>query len=146
MKMLLVVLALIASSARAAVTAEVTFDVRGNRLWAEVRMHGIAEGESFPYSFRWTASDVAYQKKDGTKIRLFADGTFEPTSPAGASTPGGCYCKDTKEKGCWRTRAWRNIETILGNGDKVRGTGKWTVRIVRNDTGAVIGSGDYTVE
>lgn len=138
----------------AAVTASVEFDVRvkdgREQLWAEVRMTGIAEGESFAYEFRWTASTVSYTtqkgKRKGEQVRLFEDSVLAPSRPAGATTFGGCFCKDTGEKQCWRSRAWRNITTTLGDGTKVRGTGKWSVQIVRADTGVVIGAGSYTVE
>jgi methionine-rich copper-binding protein CopC len=152
--MMVAALALVASAAQAAVTAAVTLSEDGARLNATVRIQGLEAGQAVQYQFRWTATALAYEhkKRDGTveTTRLFQDSTYPETESltAGvANVSWRCFCKDTGEKGCWRTRAYRTIMTTAGK-DKheVRGTGTWKCEVLNAADGSILGSATHDVQ
>lgn len=155
MNRLIGLIALLASCALrpayAAVIAEVTLDEDGDRLYAKGRIHGVEAGQVIYVHLEWKAPDVFFTSKAGEKTRLFAEGGKLPTKGDGhwavgdADGKSKCFCKDTGEKGCWRTRANFLIEYTLDNGTKARAVGVWTVSLV-DDAGAVLGSGTYEVK
>ena len=59
---------------------------------------------------------------------------------------GTCYCKDSGEKGCWRSKAYRTLKTTLGNGKEVRAVGTWKVEVLNDADSTVLGSLTYDVK
>jgi hypothetical protein len=134
------------SPAQAAVTAEISFSENGTHLDAHVRVRGLEAGQAFRSTFRWTAPEVFYTTKKGEKIALFQSSEYTPEKPVGvAGVPWRCLCADTKEKGCWRTRAYRTIVTTLHDGSTRRGVGVWKLEFL-DESGAVLGSGEHEVK
>lgn len=153
--MMVAVLALVASAAHAAVTAVVTLSEDGARLNAAVRVQGLEAGQAVLYRFRWTATDLSYEiqkgPRKGEKVRYFEDSQHPAEGSAAltagvANVPWRCFCKDTGEKGCWRTRAYRTIECVLPDGTKVRGTGTWKCEVLNDADGSVLGSATHSVQ
>ncbi len=150
-----VVLAIVPMSGFADVTAEFNFKVLvhpkgvADLLHVDVRMHGIAKGETFKYGFRWTSPSEVFQ--DSTYIVESVAGDAECLK---SSNPDcNCYCADTKEKGCWRTRAFRTIEWTDAKGKKYRARGTWLLELFRIDRDTegnkhetTIGRSEYVVE
>lgn len=133
------------------VTADVVFehDAARDRLVANFRLHGIAAGDTFRYTVTWGEPEVVYRTKKGEVITLWGNTTtYSPEKPAGDTSCAKCrcYCADTKERGCWRTWAYRTLSFKSEAGKVFRAVGTWKVRISRNDTGEVLGEGEYVVE
>lgn len=152
MKKLITVLALLASCvvrpAFAAVTAEVKLAEDGQRLYASIRVHGIEKGQVVEgVHFVWSHPAVEYTNKKGETTKLFTDGGVVPAKGSWSigDKDSQCFCKDSGEKGCWRTHADFLVEYKLENGKTVRALGAWHVQLVDGD-GNVIASGDYTVK
>jgi hypothetical protein len=135
----------------AAVTAEVALAEDGDRLYSKVRVRGVEAGQVIYVNLVWKAPDVFHVSKNGDNTRLFAEGGKLPTKGDGrwavgdADPKARCFCQDTGEKGCWRTRANFLIEYLLPSGAKARAVGVWTVSLV-DSAGLVLGSGSYTVK
>lgn len=141
-------------SALSAVTADFSFKVlehpRGghDKLQVSVRMHGIEKGEVFKYGFRWTSPSEVFEDSE-----YIVEGPAGDPSCVKSSNPNcNCYCADTKEKGCWRSRAHRTIEWTSKKGKRYRATGKWIVELFRidvdsegNEVQSVIGRSEYRV-
>jgi hypothetical protein len=135
---------------KSGVTAVVTLAEDGDRLYMKARLSGIASKQTVSCHVEWKAPDVSYTHKDGHKTRLFGEGGRLPATKewTAGDEKGSCYCSDTKEKGCWRTRAnWlTQYDMETGKGSKtVRAVGTWTVSIVDAD-GKTLGSATYEVK
>lgn len=152
MRKMFAILAVIASCAVrpafAAVTAEIKLAEDGSRLYASVRVHGVEAGQVIEgVHIVWSHPAVEYTNKKGEVTKLFTDGGSVPAKGAWAigDKDSRCFCKDTKETGCWRTHADFLVEYKLDNGKTVRAVGVWHVELV-NGNGEAMGSADYTVK
>jgi hypothetical protein len=137
------------AAAPSGVTVEVKLAEEGHRLYANARLHGVPSGEVLYVHLEWKAPDVFFTNKKGEKFRLFNEGGKLPTKGDGhwavGDKSGACFCKDSGEKGCWRTHADFLIEYTLDSGKTTRAVGTWTVSLV-DDAGTVLGSGTYEVK
>lgn len=129
-----IVLGVSAGEARAALTADVRLAADSGTLWCHARVKGIEPGQAFQVTFRWTAPSAR-----------FVNSLYTPTKKLGDDTSKArCYCADTGEKGCQRTKAYRTVEYVNTDGKRVKARGLWKCEVLVGDV--VIGSAEYTVE
>lgn len=134
--------------AKPSVTADIRLAEQDNRLYASVRVHGVEKGQVVSgVHLVWVHPAIEYTNKKGEVTKLFTDGGSLPAKGAWeiGDKDSGCYCKDTGEKGCWRTHADFLVEYKLDSGAKARAVGEWTVRLVAGD-GTVLGTATYAVK
>jgi hypothetical protein len=126
---------LVAGVVVAAVTADVKLAEEGNKLWCHARLHGIASGQTVKITFRWTAPTKWAVNSEYTPERALGDD----------ETKALCFCEDTGEKGCARSRAYRTIEYENEDHKNVRAVGTWKCEIL-DGQGKVLGSENYEVK
>jgi hypothetical protein len=120
----------------------------GDQLWCHIRFQGIESGQTVKYRFRWTAPAVVFLTKKGEKIALFSNSVYpvaEQAALVAGDNGGTCYCKDSGEKGCWRSKAYRTLKTDV-NEKWVRAVGTWKVEVLNDADGTVLGSLTYDVK
>lgn len=121
------------------------------RLDIEFRAHDIKAGEIIPYAFVWKAPETGILLSDRgqehLEFRCFVDTRYAPEKPMGDTVCAKCrcYCADTKEKGCWRTYAYRTVQYHTSDGNMIAGVGVWHVAVVRTDTDEVMGQATIAV-
>jgi len=134
-KILVALLVLAAGAASAAMTADVTMAEDGILLFAHARVHGIEAGKTVAVTFRWTAP-----------AKRFVSSLYTPSKKLGDDTSKAlCFCEDTGEKGCNRTKATRTIEYNNVDGKHVRAVGIWKCDLL-DENGVVLGSATYEVK
>jgi hypothetical protein len=133
--MIAVLLALLAGLVEAAPTADLKLAEDGNRLYCNARVQGIEGGQVVKVTFRWTAPDARFVSSEYTPEKALGD----------ASSKARCYCQDTGEKGCQRTRAYRTVEYKNTDGKNVRARGTWKVELL-DEAGNILGAATYEIK
>ena len=131
------------------VSVQIKLAEDGDQLWCHIRFKGIEARQTIQYRFRWTAPDVVFTPKKGDVVKLFLSTVYpvadKPALVAGDSS-SQCYCRDSGEKGCFRSKAYRTLKTTLDNGKTFRALGTWKVEILDDADGTVLGSLSYDVK
>ena len=131
------------------VSVQIKLAEDGDQLWCHIRFKGIEARQTIQYRFRWTAPEVVFLTKKGEKVPLFSNSVYpvaDKSALVAGDSGGTCYCKDSGEKGCWRSKAYRTLKTTLGNGKEVRAVGTWKVEVLNDADSTVLGSLTYDVK
>jgi len=116
------------AKAKAEIVAKVKLAEDGDTLYCRVKFTGVEAGKTIMPVINWTAPEVYYTTKKGTKVLLFKVSDHYDSPPVRT-----------------KTKATRTlVTTVTGVGKVVRAVGLWKAEVTVD--GVVVGSAELLIQ